>query len=215
MLPSVGLGVQHFLRRKKKLEVKAEGFFKTLTHTVVFIVFLPLVTVRRTFTRAYILLKLVFLEPNNSKLRKRAQDMNKIINVLERIPGGILFSYQFILLFDGTTLNEDFVAIPSLAIALVAHFFICIYSLAANASKRNFPLLFISLTLELGYRWLVLSAIMFMNKTVGGAMIGVLSLMYFCNVCLNGTCVEDGVYDWIGSYSSPFLTQIEDKFSEK
>ena len=202
MLPSVGLWVQNFLRGKKKAKVKANGFFKTLAHTFVYLVFLPLVTVRRTFTRAYILLKLAFLEPNNYKLRKRAQDMNKIINVLERIPEGILGLY--------INFEDHRISMHNIII-----FLICVYSLATNASKRNFFLLFISLTLELGYRWLVLSAIMFMNKTVGGAMIGALSVMYFCNVCLNGTGIEDGVYDWIGSYSSPLLTQIEDKFSEK
>ena len=208
MLPSVGLGVQHFLMRKKKLEkleVKTDGFFKTLTHTILYLVFLPVLTVKRTFTRAYLLLKLAFLEPNNTKLRKQAQDLNKITTVLERFPEGILGLY---ILYSSDNQALHFSAITALRAFLA--FLVCIYALSTNASKRNFFLLFISLALELGYRWMVLFAIIFMNKTVGGVMIGVLSLMYFCNICLNGTGIEDGVYDWIGSYSSPLLTEISE-----
>ena len=202
----MGLLVQHFLRTKKRLdnlEEKAEGFFKTLAQTVSYTVCLPLLTVKRTFGRAYLLLKLAFLEPNNSELRKKAKDMNKIINVLERIPEGILSLYV-------TYIYHGSIGI----VATLGPFLVCIFAMAANASKRNFPHLLISLTLELGYRWLVMTVIMIMNKTVGGSMIGVLSLLYFCNVCLNGTGTEDGVYDWIGSYSSPLLTQIAEKFTE-
>ena len=189
----------------EKHEMKANGFFKTLTYTVLYLVLLPLITVERTFTRAYLLLKLAFLEPNNTKLRKQAQDLNKITTVLERFPEGILGLY---ILYSSDNQALHFSAITAVRAFLA--FLVCIYALSTNASKRNFFLLFISLALELGYRWMVLFAIIFMNKTVGGAMIGVLSLMYFCNICLNGTGIEDGVYDWIGSYSSPLLTEISE-----
>ena len=121
MLPSVGLGVQHFLRRKKRIEkheMKADGFFKTLQYTVLYLVFLPLITVERTFKRAYLLLKLAFLEPNNTKLRKKAQDFNKIINTLERIPEGILSIY-ILYTSDFSALQQLFMLFFSLRLWLV------------------------------------------------------------------------------------------------
>lgn len=88
-----------------------------------------------------------------------------------------------------------------------------VYILTVFSSKQYFMRVFFWLTFEVLYRWLVLTVIMFLNKAIGSVMVVSLSLMYFCNICLNEDNIEDGIYDWISSYSSPLLTQF-DRFAK-
>ena len=88
-----------------------------------------------------------------------------------------------------------------------------VYILTVFSSKQHFMKVFFWLTFEVLYRWLVLTVIMFLNKAIGSVMVVSLSLMYFCNICLNEDNIEDGIYDWISSYSSPLLTQF-DRFAK-
>lgn len=279
-----------FLKMKesgKKKTNRTSKYFKTLLISLCFLIFLPILAVWRTVYRIYLILKLTFYDPNDIKLRKEVDEINKIINVLERGFAGILFLY--ILLVDTlemslsvpiicskqTTANQiqidkrlfmkseylnetifeniksnstedensiltflkdscdsTFLGNSSKYLFLVNEdrtwyyiqdeFFLVGYLL--TVMSRFLPLIItmvifsyqtsrikltLHLVLDVLYRWTVICTVMFLNKTIGACLIGVLSSLYLCNVCLHEDNLEDAVYDWIGSFSSPLPTKFD------